>query len=117
MSREKRQAERIDMLGDMPGAASVAQPVTIKELSRTGALIESSFPLQIDSLHLFRLMLGQNTVVVQGRIAHCRINEMDQDRVVYAAGVDFVELTPAATKALTAFLEDVKAGRQARTGS
>ena len=105
------------MLGDMPGAATVAQPVTIKELSRTGALIEASFPLQIDSLHQFRLTLGENTLVVRGRIAHCRISEMDQDRVIYAAGVDFVELSPGVAQALASFLDHVKAGRQARTTS
>ena len=116
MSTEKRQAERIEMLGDIPGAATVAQPVAIKELSRTGALIESSFPLQIDSLHQFRLTLGEHTLIVRGRIAHCRINEIDQERVVYASGVDFVELSPVAPQTLAAFLDEVKSGRQARTG-
>jgi hypothetical protein len=113
MSSEKRQAERIEMLGDLPGAATVAQPIAIKELSRTGALIESSFPLQIDSLHQFRLTLGERTVVVRGRIAHCRINEVEQDRVIYAAGVDFVDLSPGAAETLAGFLDGVKSGRQA----
>jgi hypothetical protein len=111
MPGEKRQAERIEMLGDMPGAATVAQPIAIKELSRTGALIESSFPLQIDSLHQFRLILGDRTLVVRGRIAHCRINDVDQDRVTYAAGVDFVELSEQAAAALDAFLSEVRSGR------
>jgi PilZ domain len=115
MSSEKRQAERIEILGEMSGAATVAQPIAIKELSQAGALIESSFPLQIDSLHQFRLTLGERTLVVRGRIAHCRINDVDQDRVIYAAGVDFVELSPAAAQTIAAFLDDVKAGRQART--
>jgi hypothetical protein len=112
MPNEKRQTERIEMLGEMPGAASVAQPIAIKELSRTGALIESSFPLQIDSLHQFRITLGDRAIVVRGRIAHCRISEIDQERVIYAAGVDFVELSDAATEALATFLEGVKSGRR-----
>ena len=112
MSNEKRQAERIEMLGELPGAATVAQPIVIRELSRTGALIESSFPLQIDSLHQFRLTLGDRAIVLRGRIAHCRISEIDQDGVVYAAGVDFVELTDGATEAIASFLDDVKLGRR-----
>jgi hypothetical protein len=111
MPDEKRHSERVEMLGEMPGAATVAQPIAIKELSRSGALIESSFPLQIDSLHQFRLTLGDRVVVLRGRIVHCRINEIDQDRVVYAAGINFVELTPAAADAIASFLDSVRAGR------
>lgn len=111
MSNEKRQSERVEMLGEMPGAATVAQPIAIKELSRTGALIEASFPLQIDSLHQFRLTLGDRVIVLRGRIVHCRINEIDQDRVVYAAGVDFVELSPAVAEMIASFLGSVRAGR------
>ena len=113
MSNEKRQAERIEMLGEMPGAATVAQPIAIKELSRTGALIELSVPLQIDSLHQFRLTLADRAIVIAGRIAHCRISDVDHDRVTYAAGVDFIELTDASADAIASFLEDVKAGRSA----
>ncbi len=112
MSREKRQAERIEMLGEMPGAATVAQPITIRELSRTGALVESAMPLYVDSVHQFRLTLGEQALVVRGRIAHCRINELDQDRVMYAAGVDFVEMSEAAAQVIATFLESVKADRR-----
>jgi hypothetical protein len=112
MPNEKRRAERVEMLGEMPGDATVAQPILIKELSRTGALIESSFPLQIDSLHQFRLTLGDRAIVLRGRIAHCRIDEIDQDRVVYASGVDFVELSDGAAQAIAAFLDEVKLGRR-----
>ena len=111
MPDDKRQSERVEMLGEMPGAATVAQPIAIKELSRTGALIEASFPLQIDSLHQFRLMLGDRVIVLRGRIVHCRISDIDQDRVVYAAGVDFVELMPAASEMIASFLDTVRAGR------
>lgn len=112
MSNEKRRAERIEMLGDLPGAATVAQPITIRELSLSGALVESPTPLYVDSLHQFRLTLGEHALVVRGRIAHCRIDELDQDRVVYAAGVDFVDLTEAASRAIANFLEGVKAERR-----
>jgi hypothetical protein len=112
MPNEKRRAERVEMLGEMPGDATVAQPILIKELSRTGALIESSFPLQIDSLHQFRLTLGDRAIVLRGRIAHCRIDEIDQDRVVYASGVDFVELSDGTSQAIAAFLDEVKLGRR-----
>ena len=112
MPDEKRRAERIEILGDMPGAATVAQPIAIRELSPAGASIESSFPLHIDTLHAFRLTLGGQTVVVRGRIAHCHISDVDHERITYIAGVDFVELSEAGAKVISAFLEDVKTGRR-----
>lgn len=112
MSDEKRRAERIEILGDMPGAATVAQPIAIRELSRAGASIESSFPLYVDTLHQFRLTLGEQTLVVKGRIAHCHISDVDQERVTYIAGVDFVELSEPGARVIATFLEDVKAGRR-----
>lgn len=36
----------------------VFQPVAIREIGRGGAQVETVFPLQLDSLHDFRLTLG-----------------------------------------------------------
>lgn len=112
MPGDKRRTDRIEILGDMPGAATVAQPVAIRELSPLGASIESSFPLYVDTLHQFRLTLGDRAIVVKGRIAHCHISDVDQERVTYIAGVDFVELSEAGERVISTFLEDVKAGRR-----
>lgn len=112
MPDEKRRSERIEILGDMPGAATVAQPIAIRELSHAGASIECSFPLYVDTLHQFRLTVGGQTLVVRGRIAHCHISEVDHERVTYVAGVDFVELSEAGRKVIADFLEEIKAGRR-----
>ena len=53
--------------------------------------VETSFPLQLDSLHDFRLTLGDRSVVVKGRIAHSRISDVDQDIITYRSGVEFIE--------------------------
>ena len=112
MADEKRRSERVEILGDLEGAATVIQPISIKELSRGGALIESAVPLHVDSVHQFRLSLGDTAVVVRGRIAHCRISDVDEEHVTYAAGVDFVALSDAAAEAIATFLESLKAGRR-----
>jgi hypothetical protein len=115
MTDEKRRSERIEILGDLEGAATVIQPVSIKELSRTGALIESPVPLHVDSLHQFRLNLGATAVVVHGRIAHCRIIDVDEEHVMYSAGVDFVGVSDAALEAISRFVESLKAERRVRS--
>jgi hypothetical protein len=99
------------VLGDLHGEVMIFQPITIKEISTGGAQVESAFPLQVDSLHEFRLTLGDRSVVVKGRIAHCRISDVDQDLVVYRTGVEFIEPTERVASAIADFLSALKTGR------
>jgi PilZ domain len=112
MDEEKREAERIEILGDLPGDATVVQPLAVKELSRRGAQVETSFALQVDSLHEFRIALGDHSVVVKGRVAHCRISDVDQSGLVYRAGVEFIDPPTWAANAIAQFIEDLKTGRR-----
>ena len=69
----------------------VFQPMTVIQISHNGALIETPFPLQLDSLHEFRLSLGERSVVVKGRIVHCYVGELRNDVTVYRSGIELVE--------------------------
>ena len=113
MAENRRDDERIQILGDLSGDATVHQTITVKELSRNGAQIEATFPLQLNSLHEFRLALGSQSVVVRGRIVHCHIHDIDPDAVVYRAGIEFIDMPNWVANALTQFLDAVKTGRQA----
>src|SRR5258708_31200523 len=88
---DKRDTHRLQILGDLQGEVTVFQPMAIREISRGGALIETGFPLQLDSLHEFRLTLGDRSVVVKGRVAHCSITYVEQELVLYKAGIEFIE--------------------------
>ena len=70
----KRDNERIPV-PSMHGEVKVFQPMTILDISHGGAQIETPFPLQLDSLHDFRLSLGDRSIVVKGRIAHSQIGD------------------------------------------
>ena len=74
---EKRDAERFRTLGQLQGEVMVFQPMAIREIGRGGAQIETVFPLQLDSLHDFRLTLGDRSVVVKNRVVHCHISDVD----------------------------------------
>ena len=65
--------------------------MTILDISRGGAQIETPFALQLDSLHDFRISLGERSIVVKGRIAHCHIGELKEGVVLYRTGVEFIE--------------------------
>lgn len=112
MSEDRRENERVEMLGSMPGATTVIQPLGIKELSRRGAQVETRFALPVDSLREFRLNLSGRSMVVKGRVAHCHVSEVDAEGVIYRAGVEFVDLPERALSAISDFLDEIKAGRK-----
>ena len=111
MSHDKRESERIEILGDLHGEVMVFQAMAVKEISRGGAQIETGFPLQLDSLHDFRLTLGDRSVVVKGRVAHCHISDVDQELVLYRSGIEFVELDDRIAAVIGDFVERIKSGR------
>ena len=108
----QREAERLQILGDLRGEVMVFQPMAIKEISRIGAQVETGFPLHLDSLHEFRLTLGDQSVVVKGRVVHCSISDVDQDAVLYKSGVEFIEPSKGVTGGSAGFIDAVRAGRR-----
>jgi len=91
----------------------VFQSTAIKEISRGGCQIETGFPLQLDSLHEFRLTLGDNSVVLKGRVAHCSISDVDQELVTYRSGVEFIEPSERVYSVISGFIDAIKEGRRA----
>jgi hypothetical protein len=110
---DKRDTQRIDILGELGGEVMVFQPMAIREISRGGAQIETSFPLQLDSLHDFRLTLGDRSIVIKGRVAHCSISEVDQEAVLYRSGIEFVEPAERVASVIAGFIDAISNGRRA----
>jgi hypothetical protein len=109
---DKRDTERIQILGELKGEVTVFQPMAIKEISRGGAQVETSFPLQLDSLHDFRLTLGDRSLVVKGRVAHCSITDVEHELVVYTTGVEFIEPPERVASVIHEFIQAVQTGRR-----
>jgi hypothetical protein len=105
----RRTAERVPIHGELRGDIMVFEPLLVREVSATGASIETSFPMHINSLHDVRLTLDDVSVVLKGRIAHSRVSDINQDVVTYRTGVEFIEPSDAAVKVLTDFLKGLKA--------
>ena len=113
MRPEKRDAERIPILGELHGEMMVFQPMVVREISRTGATVETAYPLHLNSLHELRLTLGEGAVVVRARIVHSRISDVDQELVTYRSGMEFIDPSERVLTAIAAFLDAVKLHRQA----
>jgi PilZ domain len=109
----QRDRERVPIVGELRGEVMVFQPMSILDISVGGAQIETIFPLQLDSLHDFRLTLGDRSVVVKGRVAHCHIGDLEEERVGYRTGVEFVDPPEHVRSAIRDFVGTLKAARRA----
>ena len=110
---DKRDTERIEILGELRGEVMVFQPMAIREISRGGAQVETGFPLQLDSLHDFRLTLGERSIVLKGRVAHCSISDVDQEVVLYRSGIEFTEPSDRVYTVINDFINAIQDGRRA----
>ena len=89
----------------------VFQPMLIKEISQGGATVETRFPLHLNSLHDIRLILGNKSIILKGRVAHSEIIEVDQETVIYCTGLEFVEISDRNAWVIDDFLASVKTDR------
>ena len=110
---DKRDKQRIQILGELQGEVMIFQPMAIKQISRGGAQVETAFPLQLNSLHDFRLTLGDRSIVVKGRVAHSSITDVDQELVVYRSGLEFIEPSERVSAVIAEFIDAIISGRQA----
>jgi hypothetical protein len=108
MAGNKRDRERVPLEGQVRGEVMVFQPMTILDISVGGAQIETAFALQLDSIHDFRLSLGDRSVVVKGRVAHCHIGELTDVAAYYRTGIEFVDLSDHARNAISDFVLAMK---------
>jgi hypothetical protein len=111
MPEEKRDGARVAMISRLEGEVMVFQPMVIKEVSLRGGLVETRFPLNLNSLHDLRLELGERSVVVKGRVVHSQIADVDDDQLVYWTGIEFVEPSEHVSIAIAEFLQSVRTER------
>ncbi len=90
----------------------VYQPTAIRQMSVGGMQVETAFPLQLDSLHDFRLTIGTRSVVVKGRVAHSRISDVDQELVTYRSGIEFIEPPERVAAAIAEFVNEIAQGAE-----
>ena len=105
---DRRDGERIQILGELQGEVMVFQPMAIREIGRGGVQVETAFPLQLDSLHELRLTLGDKSVIAKGRVVHCCISDVDQELVTYRSGLEFVEPSERVASVIAEFIDAVK---------
>jgi hypothetical protein len=109
---ERREEERVPLLGGLDGEVMVFLPMAVTEIARAGVQVETPFAFQIDSIHELRLALGNQPIVVKGRVTHCSVVDVAQEFVLYRTGLEFVDLPARLAEVLAAFVETTKEGRR-----
>src|SRR5437867_404275 len=113
IAEDKREAERIQILGGLNGEVTMFQPMVIKQISRGGVQVETGFRLQLQSRHGLKLMLGDKSIILKGRVVHCSISDVDQELVLYRSGLEFVEPNDRIKSVIAEFVDAIKSGRKA----
>jgi hypothetical protein len=103
--------ERMAIAGQPHGEVMVYQPMVVTDISRGGAQVETTFPLQIDSLHDFRFVLGGRSVIVKGRVVHARLAILEDQATVYRTGIEFVEPSERVMAVIGDFMEKAAAAK------
>ncbi len=103
----QRQRLRIPLPNGLSGEVTVYRPLTVTDLSPLGARVETPEPLRVNSVRAFRLNLGDQTVVLKGRVCHASVRALDDTLVVYTSGIEFLDVLPAARLAIEGFLQRV----------
>jgi hypothetical protein len=111
MSEEMRDSARV-AVARLEGEVMVFQPMVVKEVSLRGALVETRFALNLNSLHDLRLELGERSVVVKGRVVHSQIADLDGEALLYWTGLEFVEPSEHVSAAIEEFLMSVRAAHR-----
>jgi hypothetical protein len=110
MPSERRDSQRIELLGAVEAEMAIVHSISVRDISPGGAMVETSFPLRIDSLHDLRLTLGR-PLVVKGRVVHSRVSDVDYDVITYRSGIQFVDASEPVATAIAEFLSTVQAQR------
>lgn len=112
MSDERRREDRLRILGTLPGDVTIVEPVRIIDISQHGASVEIERSLALESLHDFRLSLGERSAVVKARVAYCRVSDIWPDHMTYRAGLEFLELSPHVREAIAAYIAGTTDARE-----
>jgi hypothetical protein len=79
----------------------------VKKLSLSGMLVETCYPIDLESNHEMEILLNGNILKITGRIADCeKIAGIDIDK--YAIGIEFVKISDDDKKILSDFLKTWK---------
>ena len=87
---DRRSELRFEIIGQLWGSLETVEHLSLRNLGRGGALVESRRPLTSDTIHGVRLLLGEEPRDVQVRVCHVTPVRVPGGEH-YLIGLEFVE--------------------------
>ncbi|MEO6239217.1 MAG: PilZ domain-containing protein [Vicinamibacterales bacterium] len=95
---DRRRHPRYDIHGDLLATFDSSQTLRIADIGFDGALVCTSAPLPVQSVHTARLIIGSDESDVRFRVSH--VSPVDGSGRAYVLGVEFLELSRVAVTAI-----------------
>lgn len=93
---DRRTKPRFEVIGELWGSFETVLWLPVKDISSTGALLQSHVPLPIDSVHRVAYEADGAEVSTRARVRHVRrVDSADGDRS-FLVGVEFLPQTTIA---------------------
>ena len=89
---DRRGRLRFELVGERAAALRIVEVLTVKDLSRKGALVESAVALPIESVHTLRLEAGDVSGEVTARVRHVTAAQAANGSARYRIGFEFLDL-------------------------
>jgi hypothetical protein len=91
---DRRVSPRFEIVGDLWGNVDVSASLTVVNLGRGGALLESPVPFAPESVHSVVAVTAEESHEVTLRVRHSTAGHQHGQRK-YLVGVEFVDVSPA----------------------
>jgi len=91
---DRRGKPRFEIVGDLWGSIDTSTTLTLKNLGRGGALLDSPLPLAPDSIHWVTALADGEAHAVQMRVRHSTTTNGNGNGARYLIGVEFLKLSP-----------------------
>jgi PilZ domain len=86
---DRRHGERFDVVGALWGQLELTESAQIRNVSTTGALIDSPLPAALDSSQPLRLVVDGHEVKVDAHVRHVRRIPIERGTARYLIGLEF----------------------------
>lgn len=103
--RERREAQRVDTEGQLPGQLGIDLESEVLQLSVGGMLVEMEIPLAVGSEHAFSLAFETSRLELRGVVRNCQALLTGVEPPNYRMGIQFVDPDDRQLALLKQFVE------------
>ena len=92
---DRRGRLRFELVGELAAVLGTVDPLTVRDISWGGALVESTVPLPVESTQSLRCVFGDRIGEVTARVRRITRTDRADGRWQYRIGFEFIDLQPA----------------------